>query len=283
MPTPLNPVTTLADISVPYKRMMNSTTANIDESGVTARASFLVKRPQDAWQFVRDVAGSIRNLGGPGSPMLYRVPLQFPENPNLYANGASITYGGAQQWAAGTYTYSGPSGLGPSPYGYARVDVNFKFYAWGFQDAQWSTYQMRSSGNFITTPYQVYLFADGRRTDADVGILVPEQEMVYTRYWLPDLSYIEPTVLAMSGCVNSAPFGPRALDSGTVLFIGGDSNQTQSVMGIQSQDVQLTFRYRRIPWNNFLHPDGVSGFQPIADGAGNPPFPGADINQLTQI
>lgn len=281
-----SPITTLANVTVPYQRLLDSTEASVDESGVTASATFNVLSAEDAWQFVRDCAGTIQNLGTPDTPLYYKIPLQYPENHDLFASTARIEYRRARQFpatGAGAWNYSGPSGLGPNPYGGAKVTIGFKFYAWNFQDAQWSSRQLRQSANFVTLPYRVYSFADGTQTGADMGFLVPEQDLLYTRYWIPDLSYIEPTIYSMVGRVNSEPFGPNNLDPGTVLFLGGDTDQSRSVFGQLSQNVQMAFRWRYIPWNYFMHPNGTSGFQPVYDGAGNQPYPAIDLNALLTV
>lgn len=251
---------TLQDITVPYTRLMDATSGNADENGVIASCVFKTT-PKDSWTFLRQCRGGLQQFGSLGGIVYRLVPLQFPENTDLYAYRGQIDYKGAKQ------------GLFPDdPYGWARIKIDFQFPTFNPNEDEWTTYSTRTAANFITIPHRVYAFADGTRTGQDVGRLLPEQEALYVRHWVPDLTVIKPLIYALSGRVNSAVFDGQ--DPGTQLFMGGDTNVAISTLGnTLSQDVQLTFRFRSVPWNYCLHPDGLTGYAPVFDAGSNLIYP----------
>jgi hypothetical protein len=63
------------------------------------------------------------------------------------------------------------------------------------------------------------------------------------------------------------------------MFEGCRTARAISADGTVNQRVQMTFRFRPIPWNQFLRPDGLT-WDHIVDSESNPVYQGADFSKL---
>lgn len=262
------------------RRLLRETTGHGDEQSKGAIATFICKRPELAWDFVKAIAGSVEVFGTPGGGVIERrIPLELPESPDLFARSYDMTYRGRNR-----------ESNDPTPYGWVEVRVEFAVPPFNFQDQEWTSYRSQGAANYITIPNRMFYFADGEETHADIGVLVPERDMIYTRHWLPDVTACEDLCTAMQGRINSQPF--RRCPAGTVLFLADSLATSTGILGGQlASDIQLSFRYRAVPWNFALHPIDAD-FQIITSDAGthpyaldidNPAFPGLTLDALLNI
>lgn len=240
-------------------RLYKETRWGIVKGAITAHATWKCAYA-DLVQWLTIANGTLENVF---NGVQRFVPLRFPDATALLATNVDVKLTG--------YDYA------LNLYSTAVIDVDFstpQFDMTG-QNA-FLTENMRFGGNMITLPGSSYHFpSDSSKVNQDVGRFVPEVELNITKQMVPGLDVT--TILSLTGKVNNAPFLGGA--EGTVLFTGANSDRQTTATFVQSFQIQLSFMYRPVPWNQLCRPDGT-GFEAVQDGGGNGIYQEADLTQL---
>jgi hypothetical protein len=267
-------------VSVPYKRMLRTSSGDAELGNVDAVATFRTA-PGDLWQFLRDCMGSpVIVDNGSGPVLTRRIPVTLPENSELFAYRASFNYGGAVQFDPATAApASGPPG---GPYGYAEIKVGFRFPPFDPAGSDYGSCSKSGASSFITLPNRVFRFGDGTPTGQDVGIWDAQVSFNYRRHWVANLPAAEDVVFGIMGSLNSDTFLGRA--PGTLLLLQPTTTAAVSTTGmVLASDLDVTMIYRPRGHNAFLHPDGTTGFAEVYDGNGDPPYPSTAFAPLAGL
>ena len=218
----------------------------------------------DLWNFLIVANGTVETVNNTTKRI---VPLRFPDRPlYLIASKVDVRETGYDRV---NNTYSK-----------AIIDIDFATPQFGLTGAgAFMVQRLNYGGNMITIPGSCYAFGDGTKVNQDVGRFVPEVEYSVTYYQVPP--GLDPTLITgLTGTVNSTPiFG---LGAGNVLFNGGSSEVQTTALFQQSFQLELSFSFRPVPWNDLAKPDG-SGFALVTDGGGNPIYTSADHTPLLAI
>jgi hypothetical protein len=136
-------------------------------------------------------------------------------------------------------------------------------------------------GEVFTLPETVYQFGDGTPTATPLGIVVPQAEITVKRFRMPYIPDQQVAAL-LATPLNNAPFqiGYNIFPTGTLLFSNGSSTTESDVLGNLTFTFEYRFLYKSINWNFAFHPDRTTGWAPITDGNGAPPFQSGDFNIL---
>lgn len=245
-------------ISVPYTIMEDQ---GITESNPTDGAQAKVKFKclwTDRIQLVKDLMWGLQNstkvVGPPGTGkvgIFFRYqPLPYPESPNLYCRAIeSIEPLGSPK----ILSYISPQWLVKQ---YAVVTAVFSYITWMNQnDASGQPYTQTSiniSGEMLRIPGYKFT-AGGNPTDQDVGIIVPQMELSFKRYFMPYIPIAE--VASVTGMVNASTFniGDCSFPQDTVLFLGASSEIQSDTQGNITQTVEYHFMFRNNPtWNQLI-------------------------------
>ncbi len=244
-------MSTLADISVPYRTEQGSYSLSGDSKSATASESYFMAFT-DHQQFCLEVLGESVGV---------TTPVQCPYWSNQVATSVNAE----------------PLGYHvTNVYKEARVTVQYKTadYETTGDDAFRSD-KLRFSGNMLTLPGLAYKFADNTPVESGVGQVVPEIEFSVT--WAKIATLPTSTILAAIGKVNSTLF--LGANAGTVLFAGADSDNQTSMGGVSKKSVQYSFIFRPIEWNKFLNP--VTGnFATITTATGAFVYQSYELNNL---
>jgi hypothetical protein len=253
--------------------------SGITEANPPGEPSAVVKfkcAVDDRYALIKELLGS---SSASGKTIVRTYPFQYPPSPNLICQSIeSITAIGPPVILRGLTL----------PWLWKKeaiVTARFGAPAW-FGDTSdpsgqpYTTTTFQISGEKVTAPQSTYKFSGGIPTNAPIGITIPIMQISMKRYMLPYAPIAE--IASVAGYVNDAPlsFGDEVFAEGTVLFLGGDVEITHDTLGNVMYSCGYSMSWRYIPWNNFLHPDGTSGWQPVADGNGDPPYPPGDLSSL---
>src|SRR5947207_3314373 len=111
----------------------------------------------------------------------------------------------------------------------------------------------------------------------DITIPYARAEIAITLHrfpWLPAQA-----ILNLAGSLNSAVYLGCAV--GKLRFNGGKTHMTASTDGSYTQDVTLSFSFRKIArWDYRFHPNGTSGWVALQDKGSNNLFTLADFSPL---
>jgi hypothetical protein len=268
-------MSTLAEITVPYDELHDTLSENIDMGGLKAEKTFRVAW-DDRIAFYQAVCGYVTVTGGVGGTITQRVPLQYPELPNLYASAIEMTPEGASRDGALQIAYD-----------WAIIKVTFQTVPWNFSgaddpdsftDGQWRTESIEMGGEILSFPAQAYKYQanPGVKVTQPVGRIVPTMNLTITQYQCAYIPYAN--IFTLIGNVNASTF--YGADAGTMLFLGGQSEAETNIIGFRTQKLTYKFSYRSIPWNKFLLPTG-NGFDTLVEqSSGNTVYPSGDFTPL---
>lgn len=259
--------------------MADSGVCGIEEANPPGDPTAIVKyscATADRYQLIRDLVGSST---ANGTSIFRTYPYRYPPSPNLIVRSIESV----KQIGAPRLLGFGPQWLGREK---TIVTVRFGppiFYDSGAYDASgmpYTTTTFQVSSEIITAPQSTYKFSGGLPTNTPVGIKIPLMQISMKRHMLPYVPLAQ--MAALTGYVNVAPlnFLTYSFATGTVLFLGGNVTLAFDNLGNLLYEAEYLMSWRYQPWNNFLHPNGTSGWQPVADGNGNPPFPSGDFSTL---
>lgn len=246
-----------------YRIMEDSgiTEAN-PEYGPIATVKFKILDAADRYSFVQQMLGLW--TGTPPANINYVAPAAYPPSPNLICTAVPSITG---------FDKPLPLSIG-LPWLYNRSSIITCLFTrppWQAAINQgYFSIDFNASGEFFTVPETTYRFADGTPTSTPIGLLVPQAQIVVTRYRMPFL----PDAYAMPilGTVNAQPFqiGWNIYPAYTLLFAGLTSTVEADPLGNITFRCAYIFQYRRIPWNYEYYPaySANTGFALVTDANG---------------
>ncbi|MHC5536948.1 hypothetical protein ACYOEI_01585 [Singulisphaera rosea] len=252
----------LSDCPVPYS-VLYAPQSSEDVDPTSSRATLTFRTAySDRAAFIIFACGTVE----PGSPTPRIVPLRHPEFPNLYA-----------QRIGSLNTGSNGSG---SMYTDSKITVQFETLPFATAgDQAFRTTRLRSAGNYVTQPGNAFKFpSDNTPIKQDAGRFIPEMSYSITLFQCTNVN--DDLIASLINKVNAGVFMGRP--EGTVRFDGADSEVTQTVSGIITNNITLNLVFRPIPHNYLLRPDG--GFEEAVDtSSGNPMYDLADLSPLLNL
>lgn len=224
---------------------------------------------EERHDFVDVVAGSDESFSYPGGvTVTRRVPLKYPDEryEDVYAYDCDMQGMGR----------SGSSSRGIT-YALARVTVYFRsqsFYV-GSGDFPMVSIMTGGGADMVTVPGTAFEFpSDSLRVDHNAGVLVPTVDYAMTFHSLPSLDTRIPVWESLAGRVNSdnfyTPFRPTTpYSAGYVQFLNYSTASSVSFGNVQTHSATLQLRYRYIPHNEIMRPDGTAFEAPTLVGGGS--------------
>lgn len=261
-------------ISVPYSILTD--TSAIQESWSPDQGAQATLKFKCAWsdryQLIRDLVGTY--TGTPPSTVVRVPPFRYPDSSNMFVTSiASVEpFGRPTLWSS--------VGLGWTTRSKAIVTANFGVPHWDFSGSDaYTKITFNASGEFLTLPETSLKFSDGTPTNTPIGILIPQIEITLEKNRLPFLP-----VYAMAQCVGKVNSGAVTIAgytfaAGYLLFAAGQSNYQIDATGNIAYSQEYKMTYRAQPWNYYYHPAGT-GFQPVTDLSGDPPYGSVDFSIL---
>lgn len=251
----------MAVITVPYNEITDGLSEGCDDQGVWARKDYGVNW-LDRFQFCRDVMGVSSQTGGIGGSWNRQFPLQYPDDPLLYAKSLEIKP--VKPW----YTTS------PLSYKQAIVTVTFRAPSWNVttnddpfflnsfsQDPEenagliYCTQELDWGADWITVPTSDATFATSgeKITDASLPRRVAVARMVLTYHNLPYMPLAK--VFAYVDVLNDDVFLGRP--RGTVMLEGSKTIRERDAAGTVTQKLTISLKTRVQDWNKKLKKDGT--------------------------
>jgi hypothetical protein len=223
------------------------------------------------WTFVQTIMGSPQasDFSTP-TALVYRLPVPYPDSAALYASAFEI------------HPVPSPSGTNSLPsaaetaYNYAIVAIKYSTPSYPVSGSNpLLTIEGASGAQEITAPLLSYQFSDGTKPEQPVGIPIPNQEIRITYHRVP---YINTDIFtSYQGMVNSATF--LGLSAGYVFCNPITWSTSITVNQYSLFEVQFSFSWRALPWNQFIKPNGaVDTLTNVATG--DPVFASVDFNEL---
>jgi len=223
---------------------------------------------EDLESFMQQVAGVPVIYGsGSGATITQQVPLIYPWNPKLYAQGMSFS-------AATSDTLVTLA----RPFASAVVRVEFGTFPYQLGDGSkpWVSIRASGSSDMITLPGIPFSFSTGEKIEQDIGRIVGMVAFEITRYQVPDFDQWVAVATPLLGCVNSAPFtvSKTTFAAGSMLFPTFGLDSQTSFLGTPQNQVSIPVIYRALNWNYGMRSDGVY------DAITPSPYPVADLSPL---
>lgn len=257
-------------ISVPYLELEGLQEGN-NSQGPWAKKPYLVAW-NDRYQFVADMRGK-SSTPAPGGPWIQVIPYRYPPSPNMYAVDLLVEPEGDIV-----------EGSSPIEFTHARVTVTFGVPDWPYQPADDPSFLqsltddpaenalLKYAKQQISYGYETYPVpsssltyqSDGAKFNGHTVIKVAVVTLVITFQRYPSQPFKK--IKDKLGTVNDRTWFGNP--TGTVFF---DDCQTEPQFdpdGTRTQQVMFRFKYRTIPWNKFLRPDGLT-WDFLVDGSGN--------------
>jgi hypothetical protein len=256
----------MATITVPYTELDESFgwSEGRDEQGEWARKPYGVAWG-DRWTFMRQARG-VSAMMVFGGTWLRDFPLQYPDNPSLYAAGFEVNK------AIGKLKTGGPMS-----YDDAVIVVHFREPIWNYQplddpfylnslsqdagenqNLQYCTQELDTTVEWYPVPgNQAVYYSQSNpalnNTQVNVPLSVPVTviQMVLTWHDMPYLPLGR--VQTYADVLNAGTFlgNPR----GTVKMDAVKTSRKVLPDGKPGQDVQLVLKWRKQDWNKYIQPD----------------------------
>lgn len=251
-------------ISVPYEPL--GTDYGFRE-GSNARGPWAVVPYRVAWanrfRFANDMQGR-SSVTGPKAPWSRTLPFQYPPSPNMYAQDVNI------EGIGDIIPDSGPV----PQYTDAIITVNFGIPDFSFQTSddpfflnslsqdatenqslQYASQEVDYAVEWIPTPVAPATFeSDGAKVTTPLNRRVNVTRLTITWHRFPVLPLS--TIRTYADSVNDATF--LGGDRGTVFFEGCKTVREASTDGTLTQKVQMSLKWRKNDWNEFLREDDAS-------------------------
>lgn len=277
----------MPDLSISYAHAWDTVRKGIDQNGPYYSLSYWFDDYADSDKVANELTGYTARIGD----LTKRVPPhQFPLSPNLYCAEVAIDgIGSPILSASGQVNYTGgffahvtyrARGMivqqqQQDPANDHQIDPD-KPIVWATQelDFEMETYVFEGSKyHWVTGDY-----LNGRTAKIPVKVNVGITTINITFHEVPYL----PIVLIRSKrfCVNNAVF--LGAPVGCVLFVGARTIREINRDGTLTQKVQLNFKERDKPWNQFLRSDKKLWAE-IQDSASNTMYATADLFPLLQM
>jgi hypothetical protein len=271
-------MSTVYDLPESAERLYQETSISADAKGWKATATWSVPYAELA-DFLEVAGGVETEVYFPGLGSITRiVPLEFPDpvfrGKTLYAE--SVTGSTHGLVAAADH----PDGY---TYNRLKLKVHFRTYEWDANGSSpFLTEQFDGASEYITIPGSAFKFpSDNRRINHEIGVHIPGLDFSLTLHKLPRLNVA--TWTALQGRVNSTVFLPSFYDlpAGTVLYLGPSASSQTDIGGVRSYQVTHRFRFRWIPHNQIMRPDGAGFEAPVRmDNSGAGILETADLNEI---
>jgi hypothetical protein len=255
-------MSTVADLPAGFTRVRDRTMVRLTRGGILeAEATF--RGPWSAYaDFLEVVGGTEEEITYPGGITVSRiVPLKFPSDSPLFDSCYAVD---CEMVGNGMPAPHDTEGI---TYELADSRVYFRSEAWyNFgDDRPLVSYSFGSGLDMVTRPGTTYVFpSDDLRLNQDAAVPVPWRDFAVTMHNLiqPD----EVTYDALLGKVNSADFySPNGIiyPAGTVLYLGPSGGFTRTIGNITSWTITHRLKYRQVPHNMIMRPDGTD---PLSNG-----------------
>jgi hypothetical protein len=232
------------------------------ESGPHETLTFLV--PWEYRQAFQDqLIGKSRIVGGVDGTIEIDEAFKHPDYVDLVP--VEIHW---EPW--GTHFPSDPP-IFPATFSHAHFTVTFgrkPYQLSGFDPNQsitqdpaenehltYATIETEYSSQWITVPNSGAEFlTTGDKITQEIAKHFAIRNYVITWHRQPKLP--EVVIDEYLDSVNNAVFFGKPI--GTVYFVGAKTVQEAGPDGVRTQRVQMNFKYRKIPWNWFIRPDGTN-------------------------
>jgi hypothetical protein len=177
----------------------------------------------------------------------------------------------------------GASRLPSSGYGieydWAIAVVQFRTTAFDFDGSMpMMTWQEETAAEMVTRPGSAYTFpSDSLALSQNVGTKVPIKDIVVTMHNVPQYDPTTTIFDNLIGTVNDATLFGKPL--GTIMYAGLSTSGQRTVGGVTTWQLSHKIRYRKVPHNEIMRPDGT-GFEAPEDDNGDPIYELADLSVL---
>lgn len=248
------------------EEMVEGLKEGVDGSGPHATKKYLCDWA-DRFAVANGLIGIVTNPGGAGGTPTFASPTRYPESANMFATQVAIE--GRGKPTQGTAQLQFPKAVvvatfGVPPYNYLpspnmSIDPATPFiYATQEIDIGLDSYTIPASAVKATGP-DAPLAKDQTIPYAKAEISLTLHRYPYNPAQL---------IFNLTGNLNSTVFLGCAI--GKLRFNGGKTHNTASSDGTYTQDVNLSFSFRKIArWDYVFHPNGTSGWVALKDKSSN--------------
>lgn len=255
-------MSTILDLPASFQyRLHESTTEGFDRAsgGYFATGSWYGPW-NERKQFLQVVGGLPETVTYPtGGTATRIVPLKYPAYPRCYADRAQLRGDGASRL--------GTSGEGIE-YDWAIVTVDFKTFQYDMDGAYpLVTEELDGGSEFVTRPGSAYVFpSDSKKVNQDIGVHMPTTDFSLTFHNVPGpLTTRKALWQTLQGRVNTTTFYDYA--PGTVQYVGVGTTTQYDTAGQYRYEVVHRFKFRWVPHNMIMRPDGAGFEAPVQVGA----------------
>lgn len=212
-----------------------------------------------AWPIRFDLVKALRGevVWAGGSDFIRMHGFPYPDSPNMSC--LEVT----EVRPLSTQTMR-TRGDGWVEYPYALVTAKFGTPEWG--DEEFWSLRVGISGEFLTMPGTSWRFLGGNPVGAEIGRVLPDEQIEYTAHRLPFIPQEEIDPLK-GGKVNATPYriGRQTYATGRLLFVGANTESRASILGLE-HDVTYSIVSRLVDWNKYLDPSDNSWKLVTSDG-----------------
>jgi hypothetical protein len=264
------PIVTLADCPVDYTISRTESVLKADESGYSDEITFDVAY-EDALTFFNWAGGLVHSIESPVGSGFYVqriIPLSHPEISTMIVRGLSMQRYGTQAETTNVHTLA-------ALFSRAKITATFKSVPWPTDGSSpFMEIETQKGAEVYTIGTAKYRFADGTPIDADCGVVIPTSTFSISIYSCPVIGTAESDPLL--GKLNITEFMGKP--PGTVRYDGMSTKFSKAANFVDQWSRHMSFAYRPIPWNYFLHPSGDWLLALKPDGS--PAYEPAELNVL---
>jgi hypothetical protein len=265
-------MSTFADLPPDVVPLHEGAEFEVTAEGYAAKVDFLVYLG-DLDAFLEVVGGLTQTVTIGGVTTTRKIPLEHWRFPNCFA----YRVGGR-----GDGPSSEPTGGGIDHEWY-KISVWFNTPAWNLGGDYPVVTRRRESGlEMVTRPGSAYKFpSDNLILPQQVGVPVTVSDIILVFHQIS--TFDESLYDTLAGCVNETTFYNKP--AGTMQYVGPSTSGSRTLGGVETWEVAHHFRYRSIPHNMIMRPDGalVLGIPfeaPVEVTGGDYLLPEAELNDL---
>jgi hypothetical protein len=262
-------MSTIEQLPAGVEWLHEETEEELDDKGWSATARFWM--PWAArMEFARVCGGLVEQFSIAGVTFSRIVPLKYPFYDNCWASRVRLRGEGSSRLAA--------DGLSIA-YDHAIATVSFTPPSFRFDgDRPTVSESAYTACEMVTRPGTAYKFpSDNAPLATNAGAPVATSDINLTFHQIPSLNW--DLYASLSGYVNTTTFYGRA--AGTMQYVGPSHQGQRTVGGVASWQVTHQFRFRAVPHNQLMRPDGAGFEAPVQVGdTSKYLLPTADLNLL---